>query len=855
MRCSVRMDEPVKIGDVIADKYLVERVLGKGGMGIVYLAKHLQLGERVAIKLLRTKTLKNAELVARFLREGRTAARLSSEYVARVRDVGTLPNGAPYLVMEHLDGRDFDAVLAEHGALEPRVAVKYMLQACEALAEAHAMGIVHRDLKPANLILIRKRDGTTAIKIIDFGISKLAASEAPEPAMTQASTMMGSPLYMAPEQMTSARDVDARSDVFSLGAMLYHLLTNKPPFVGSTAVDVFERISLGPPSPRAVRPDLPAGIEAVTSRCLRKNPDDRFADVAALAAALAPFGPPHAERFAESAERILRASADTNAASSPVSPSGMTTPSPVGASAPPPPDPIFDLADPIPPTTLKKSPAAPPPAKRARPAEPGNLLDELFEMEKERPHARDLGASESPPSPGSRPLSMPPVSTPPPERPSRGAPPPLSPPIAAPVLDGPLDSLPPAPPPPVGSPLGMADRAAAEAVIGAVRDALSGFGLAGTVALEGKMLTLRGNGVPTSIDAGPAAEQWPLLPVDMQRRKALDLARRLAEAHRTAQRARPGGDGAGESSLPWALAGKALLGIGAAAALVVGGRAYLASRSKEALPPPVPVETPEQQSRRLATACRAVRERVYSGASIGPFDTTGWVVELWLASRPAPVRGASSTRVDAGAPASKPISMASMAGAVETGHLAPGLEDTLARLTDGTLALDEAAVPATSPGWTGVTLRFGGGYSRAFFEPEPRARFLALADRLFESSGADLGALYARCADSPVHDVGAWFRGRDPGAAATALLHGMSLFAERPQINRAALGASELDGLRASATAAKLDAPTLKGLIGEHGGSLVAAPGAVTLAFPLGGPVRAVRASHAVAVKLGIGRE
>src|SRR3954468_1436820 len=171
------MDAPVSIGEVIADKYLVERILGKGGMGVVYLAKHLQLGELVAIKFLRAKTLENPELVARFLREGRTAARLRSEHVARVRDVGTMPDGAPYLVMEYLDGRDFDAVLAEHGALEPQVAVKYVLQACEALAEAHSMGIIHRDLKPANLILIRKRDGTTAIKIIDFGISKLISTE------------------------------------------------------------------------------------------------------------------------------------------------------------------------------------------------------------------------------------------------------------------------------------------------------------------------------------------------------------------------------------------------------------------------------------------------------------------------------------------------------------------------------------------------------------------------------------------------------------------------------------------------------------------------------------------------------
>src|SRR4051812_9601830 len=207
-----RMAAPVNLGDVVAEKYLIERVLGKGGMGVVYVAKHLQLGERVAIKFLQQKTLENEELVARFLREGRTAARLRSEHIARVRDVGTLPDGAPYLVMEYLDGRDFDAVLAEHGALDPQVAVKYVLQACEALAEAHSMGIIHRDLKPANLILIRKRDGSTAIKIIDFGISKLSASEG-EPGMTQAAVMMGSPLYMAPEQMASARDADARSDV------------------------------------------------------------------------------------------------------------------------------------------------------------------------------------------------------------------------------------------------------------------------------------------------------------------------------------------------------------------------------------------------------------------------------------------------------------------------------------------------------------------------------------------------------------------------------------------------------------------------------------------------------------------
>ena len=497
------MVSPVNIGDIVAEKYLIERVIGKGGMGVVYVAKHLQLGERVAIKFLKRKTLESEELVARFLREGRTAARLRSEHIARVRDVGTMPDGAPYLVMEYLDGRDFDAVLAEHGALSPQVAVKYVLQACEGLAEAHSMGIIHRDLKPANLILIRKRDGATAIKIIDFGISKLVSNEG-GPGMTQAAVMMGSPLYMAPEQMASARDADARSDVFSLGAILYHLLTGKPPFLGTSAVDVFERITRGPPSPRDLRADLPEGIEVITSRCLRKARGQRYPDVAALAAALVPFGPPHAELYAESAERILRAGESTAEGSSPVEPSGGLAPSPVRMSSRPPPN----EAAPIPGTTAKKAPPPRPGAAEIKSEpEPRALLDELFEMEQARPRP----ASSQPPA---RPISMAP-------------------------LDGPPESA----PPPPGSPLAPASRTMADAVVSSVQEALSGFGIAGTVALEGKYLTLHGNGPPTSIDAGPAVEQWPLLPPDMQRRKALDLARRLAEAHRVAQRRSPSGPG------------------------------------------------------------------------------------------------------------------------------------------------------------------------------------------------------------------------------------------------------------------------------------------------------------------------
>ena len=812
------MQAPVNIGDTVAEKYLIERVLGKGGMGIVYVAKHLQLGERVAIKFLKKKTLENDELVARFLREGRTAARLRSEHTARVRDVGTMPDGSPYLVMEYLEGRDFDAVLAEHRSLSPEVAVKYVLQACEALAEAHSMGIVHRDLKPANLILIRKRDGTTAIKIIDFGISKLMASEG-GPEMTQASVMMGSPLYMAPEQMASARDADARSDVFSLGAILYHFLTGKPPFVGSSAVDVFERITEGPPSPRELRSDLPIGIEAITSRCLRRKREERFPDVATLAAALVPFGPPHAQLYAESAERILRAAAGTAAESSPVEPSGMVAPSPVKKSSlPPPREP--EMLPGI--TSKKSSPPRPNATETRREVEDKPLLEQLFEMEqvkgqekeKERPAASE---------PRARPGSV------------------------APVAEGPESA-----PLPPGSPLLPAGHANVEGMISAVQEVLSGFGLAGRIALEGRLLTYRGAGPATSIDAGTAAEQWPLLPPDMQRRKALDLARRMAEAHRLAQRrtsSRLVGEG-GESLIPWAGLGKAVGAAALFAALAFGARAYVQSRHEVPLTTVVPAETPAQEKHRFDTACRAVRERIYSGASIGPFDTTGWVVDLWLASRPGPLPGA-----DAGAPPSLPVTRETLSNAVESGRLSPRLDEPLAALADGTLTLTDGAIPATSAAWTGVTLRFGGAYSRAFFVPEQRARFLAVADRLFESSGADLGALRAGCSGGAVHDVGAWFRGRDPGGAATALLWGVGMFAERPQIDRGALGGAELDGLRAAATTAKLDATTLKAVVGVQGGSLTAAPGSVTLSFPVGGPVRAIGASRAVASRLGIGRD
>lgn len=306
------MSAPVQIGETLAGKYTVERVLGVGGMGVVVAARHIHLGERVAIKFLLPQALAQEDVVERFKREGQAAAKMRSEHIARVRDTGTLDSGAPYLVMEYLDGQDLGAALREKGSFPIAVAVDYVLQTCEALADAHAAGVIHRDLKPGNLFLTRKNDGSPVIKVIDFGISKLGvAPDAGSPEgetgeMTKTAMMMGSPYYMAPEQMASARDVDARSDIWSLGVILHTLLTGTPPFKAPSVMEIYELILAGAPPLRSVLPGAPEGLEAILLRCLKKPRAERYDSVAELAAALVEFGPPGARESAERSARILR---------------------------------------------------------------------------------------------------------------------------------------------------------------------------------------------------------------------------------------------------------------------------------------------------------------------------------------------------------------------------------------------------------------------------------------------------------------------------------------------------------------------------------------------------------------------
>ena len=277
---------PINPGDMLLDKYRVDSVLGQGGMGFVVAARHVDLDELFAIKLMLPGALDDPDAERRFLREARASVRLKGEHAVRVHDVGRRPDGSLFMVMEHLVGTDLKTYLAERGPLPVEEAVSYALQACVGLGEAHDLGIVHRDLKPANLFLTKRRDGTPCIKVLDFGIAKQMANRQSQE-LTKSGTVLGSPLYMSPEQMIQAREVDKRSDLWSLGVVLYELLTGNVPFEGDTFAQVVYRVTtLAPLPPHALRPELSAEVDAVVLRCLEKDPDKRFESVDALAVAL-----------------------------------------------------------------------------------------------------------------------------------------------------------------------------------------------------------------------------------------------------------------------------------------------------------------------------------------------------------------------------------------------------------------------------------------------------------------------------------------------------------------------------------------------------------------------------------------
>ncbi len=297
----------LKVGDLLAGKYRVERILGEGGMGVVVAAHHELLDQHVAVKLL-YQDIADREAQSRLLLEARACAKLQSEHVARVVDVDTGADGLPFIVMELLEGADLCQIADARGALPRWLVVDYMLQSLEGLAHAHARSIVHRDLKPSNLFLANRSDGTQIIKILDFGISKSTdpfentGERKRAMQLTGGRAVLGSPPYMSPEQVRSPKTVDHRTDIWSLGVVMYELLTNSMPFGGDEINETFAQVLEKEPQPiRQIVTGVPEGLERVVMKCLQKNRDNRYADVAELARALVAFG---SGTWMQSADRV-----------------------------------------------------------------------------------------------------------------------------------------------------------------------------------------------------------------------------------------------------------------------------------------------------------------------------------------------------------------------------------------------------------------------------------------------------------------------------------------------------------------------------------------------------------------------
>ncbi|MEO7732783.1 MAG: serine/threonine-protein kinase, partial [Kofleriaceae bacterium] len=319
-------------GTLLLGKYRIDELIGSGGMGNVVRASHLSLHQSVAIKILLPELAQSESTKQRFLREAQATVKLKSEHSARVMDVGTTPEGLPFMVMEYLDGNDLNQILRHHGPQVPPIVVDLMLQACEGIAEAHALGIVHRDVKPSNFFITRRPDGSMLLKILDFGISKTPVDFGE---LTGTQTVIGTPSYMAPEQMKNGRSADPRSDIWSMGVVMYQLIAGRPPFSGESYAELVLKVGLEPPMPLQV--PLPNGLVEVIMRCLEKDPRGRHQNVGEMARMLAPYAtdPISAAQSANRAMRILQQrGAQLGMQGSPLTFGGLSAPMSAAQAAP-----------------------------------------------------------------------------------------------------------------------------------------------------------------------------------------------------------------------------------------------------------------------------------------------------------------------------------------------------------------------------------------------------------------------------------------------------------------------------------------------------------------------------------------
>ncbi|WP_437316520.1 serine/threonine-protein kinase [Sorangium sp. So ce385] len=710
-------------GEIVGGKYRIEHVIGQGGMGVVVAARHTTLKRRVALKFLLPEENRDAQDVTRFLREAQAAAAITSQHVAHVIDVGTTDAGVPYFVMELLRGINLAELIEQRGPLSIEDAVGYVLEVCEAIAEAHALGIVHRDLKPSNIFLAEREDGSSHIKVIDFGISKTldAGALGADSKLTATRMVLGSPPYMSPEHVRSARNVDTRTDIWAIGVILYEMLTARRPFEAEAASAIFASIVADPPTPpRRHRADIPDELERVILSCLEKRPYLRPQTVADLARSLAPLAP---ERARAPLERIL--------CSGPGVPTARTVP--------------------------------------ARAHEPVNVEGPTLTMElAERREAAGI----TPPSA------------------------PLPEPRAEPARDAAE------PDPPRGAAAGGAP---------ARRYA--------TTVSTAKLWE----------SATPARRAPEDLGGDEDRARATTRSRRPSVGAR-----------------------HVLLG---AAAVALAGLGVLALRRSGEREPNMKSEPHhrEQQRQLVSEACKQSRVRLQSGAALGPLEGVGWEVDLWLArgggpgaeERPSPDGAAEAPARERGgdaAPAlgadAPPLSAASLGDIAAGRRLTPALDAALSRVTDGTVTVKEGG-PPSSRAFSHITVTFGDGYGRAFFDAQVRPRFIAVAERLYQAAGAELGALYARCAALEVPDLGVWFRGRDASGAAAALLYHMEMRAEPAPSAFAALTSLRVRALRARVSGAGLDDKALQELLDRLGADVAPSQTGTAVTFPAEAPLRA----------------